>query len=179
MHYLLVIGLLGILGVSAFQDFRYRAISWINFPLLFALCIMLGILDQGLWHMLYNLLYIFLFVVLQLLLVTLYFSIRKARIINIVNNYLGIGDILFLLAISPIFTLSHFIVFVVFSLCLTLILFSIIELLKLKRKPTIPLAGFLAAILIVLFLTNWIVLAYQGFLPAYVIALSPTYQIIP
>ncbi len=178
MYYLIGIGFLGILGVSAYQDFRSRAISWIYFPLLFGFSSALGIHDQGLWLMLQNLLYIFLFVILQLILVTIYFSIREGRIINIVNEYLGIGDILFLLALSPIFTLSHFIVFVVSSLCLTLIVFSILRLSQLKRKSTIPLAGFLAVILIIFFLTNRIVLAYQGFLPDYIIALSPTCQFI-
>lgn len=128
-------------GVMCFQDFKYRGISWYLFPVAAVGSIFLGLELTG-WqdvgvHFLWNVA----FVILQLSLLSIYFSIKKKRFVNIVNSYLGIADILLLLLFAMSFSPLNFIIFYCINLCLAATISLLLVLIKQDRSFKIPLAG--------------------------------------
>ena len=132
-----------ILLIIIVQDLKYRAIH-VSLPLLLVIvALIINYLDFKLnfTHMLYNVL----FVGLNILGLFLYFSIKEKRLYNPVDTMLGLGDILFFLAIAPLFSLQAFIVFFVSGLIFSLGIHLITNMFK--TIETIPLAGYLSIFL--------------------------------
>ncbi|MEO1032267.1 MAG: prepilin peptidase, partial [Bacteroidota bacterium] len=132
-----------ILLIISIQDFTYRAIH-ISLPLLLLIvALAANYLDFKLnfAHMLYNVL----FIAINVLGLFLYFSIKEKRLYNPIDTMLGLGDILFFLAIAPLFSLQTFIVFFISGLIFSLVIHLISNLFK--RIETIPLAGYLSVFL--------------------------------
>lgn len=128
-------------GVMCFQDFKYRGISWYLFPVAAGVSIFFA-LEQIDWqgfgmHFMWNMA----FVILQLLLLSLYFSIREKTVVNIVNRYLGIADILLLCLFALSFSPLNFIVFYCVNLLLSAIVALVWVWMKNDKKFKIPLAG--------------------------------------
>jgi len=121
-----------------YQDFKERAISAWTIPVLFLLGLYLAYLDEiwKPWFLLFNLF----FVGIQLLGVSFYFSIKHKEWVNITKSYLGLGDVLFFLAITPLFAPVQFCSFFIGSLLFILLITGIYHISKHKLK-TIPLAG--------------------------------------
>jgi len=82
----------------------------------------------------------------------LYASVKSKRIINPIDSSIGLGDIVFFVAIIPLFFSTTYIFF--FS---TGMLFSIIcHLLFTKNKEAhVPLAGYLSIYLILFFIVDF------------------------
>lgn len=124
MLYLKIFSLLVLLFIF-YQDQRYRAVYWICFPLLGLLLLLLKGGSTGFQAGLIEAGYGLAFFLIQLLLLTVYFSIKHQRLINITHRYLGLGDILLLLVIpfylSPgnyvLFYLASLIIVLVYALC--------------------------------------------------------------
>lgn len=134
--FLIIINLL----IFVYQDFKYRAISIIGLLVFFVLA---G-LDKGDWvYFGINCL----FIGIQMLLLSLYFSIKHGKIINITKTYLGIGDIFFFIPLCWLFSPHQFMLFFIISLCLVLIGFILIKII-LNNIETIPLAGGMSIVLI-------------------------------
>lgn len=143
------------LGCVTFQDLKQRRISWFLIPLLLIGFVTKGILvsdapDNLLKDSLIN----FSFIGIQLLLLTLYFSIKNKRPINIVNTYLGIGDILFFIAICAAFSPLNFIAFYVISMLITLVSVVFYSVISGKEIGEIPLAGIMALVMSILMLAS-------------------------
>lgn len=145
----LILGLIGpVLGWIAVQDFRERRISLVALFLLFGLVIVYaGVVFQ--WNDLpEKFLANSLFGSLILVSGTLLVSLRRSW--DQVPTFIGAGDFLFLLAISPMFSFGSFLVFLNTSILLTLLLFGARIMFAGKPKDrTIPLAGVLAICLAV------------------------------
>lgn len=80
-----------------------------------------------------------------------YMSFKNKKYINPFKNYFGLGDLLFYIAISPLFLLKNYIVFFVFSM-----LFAIGVQYFFKKhisQDSVPLAG-LSAVLMILIILN-------------------------
>jgi hypothetical protein len=138
-----------LLGIIAFQDFRERQISWLLLPVLFISFSVKTYSEIG-WEALFsNLLFNIGFIVFQLLLLSLWISIKNRKLTNIIDTYLGLGDILFFAAICNAFTSFQFLVFYVVSIVITVIGFLIYKLFSKNSSPEIPLAGSMAAVLII------------------------------
>lgn len=131
---LLLAGLVAIV----IQDFKERAISIWTLPLVFFSG--WGVACQNevcqLWFMGANML----FITLQWLGVSLYFSFKHQTWVNITDRYLGLGDLLFFVAITPLFSPLHFCLFFIGALLVTL-LFAGGYHYGIKPITTIPLAG--------------------------------------
>lgn len=127
-----------LLAVLVYEDFKERAISW--WPLLGILGLGVYQLTQSIfweaWFLAFNLI----FIVLQLLLVSLYFSFKAKRWVNICKAHLGIGDILFFFALCPAFAPTHFCTCFIGSLLFTLV-GSILYQQCFRPLKTVPLAG--------------------------------------
>ncbi len=143
--------LLLLLLIVIYQDFKSRAIWWGLIPLL---TIAVGVLGfQELGHYLWRFWLINgLFFCLQLLVLTVYFSLKNKKITNITNRHLGLGDILFFIPLSGLFSLWNIIIFL-----LTILLVSIFAALLLpKHRQNIPLAGIFAIGLIIVLGLEWL-----------------------
>lgn len=123
-----------------YQDLRYRAIYWICFPVLLLLILMAGRFTfSGLENGLYNCLFLF----VQMSVLTIYFSLKRKRWVNITKELLGWGDILFLLSVAFYFSPINYLIFYVSSLTFVLLLTGIFKRYYPARMTrfTIPLAG--------------------------------------
>jgi hypothetical protein len=126
------------------QDFKDRLISWFLPLLIFVLLNIKThyfLTDTGVFT---NVLINSLFIFIQILLLTAWISFRNKKLINIIDTYLGLGDILFFLAITGAFSPFQYILFYTFSITLTLIGFVIYKSLNNSIRPEIPLAGSMA-----------------------------------
>lgn len=140
------------LAVIVVQDFKHRQISWFLIPLALTGFVYKAFLSGDFaWK---DFLLNVGFVLIQLLLLSLYFSLKNKRLINIVDRYLGLGDILFFIVLCAVFSPVNFILFYLFSLTITLMSIVIYTVISRHQTPAIPLAGAMAALLILLLLTN-------------------------
>ncbi|MES2394423.1 MAG: hypothetical protein V4549_00365 [Bacteroidota bacterium] len=154
MQYLIDTCLLLLLAVVLFQDLKQRQISWFLIPLL-----LVSFLAQGLFSISANELMRYTmfnigFIVVQLVILTAYISIKNKKLVNIINSYLGIGDVLFIATVAAAFSPLNFIVFYIAALLFTLLVFLVVKLLTKKLSKEIPLAGAMAAVMIALILVN-------------------------
>lgn len=154
MQLLIDIFLVILLAIVVVQDLKHREISWLLIP--FLLC---SFLAKGLFlissHQLiaYSLFNIG-FIAIQLLILTAYISMKNKKLTNIVNSYLGLGDVLFFIVICVAFSSVNFILFYVLSLLFTLGGFIAYNILIKKAKKEIPLAGAMAMVMTTLILVN-------------------------
>jgi len=125
-----------------YEDFRYRAIHWIWVALLTGLIVWAYPLHWP--HIFTN----FFFILVQLFFLSLYFSIKHRQLINITQSYLGIGDIVFFIPLCFLFSPIHLILFFIGSLLLSLLGSSLYPFFGGKKLATIPLAGCMALVLI-------------------------------
>jgi|SRR3989344_8714186 len=138
----------------AFQDFKQRAISWFLIPLLLIGFVYTAFQNSRYEIVLKDVAFNLSFIMLQLVLLTVYMSVKNKKIVNIVNTYIGIGDILFFVVIAAAFSPFNFIVFYLTSTILTLFGFMLYALIK-KSTKEIPLAGSMASVMIVLMAINF------------------------
>jgi hypothetical protein len=138
----------------AWQDFKWRAVSWIWIVLAFIGFVFIAIQQIDVKLEIKYLLINNSFISIQLIILTLYMSLKNKKIINIVNQYLGLGDILFFVVMAAAFSPIHFILFYLASTVITLLGYVIYKLVK-KTNAEIPLAGSMATLLSILMLLNF------------------------
>lgn len=148
---LLRCSIIGLLALIGFQDFKFRGVSWYLFPLLGLSLYWLnpsfspdqGFLNVG-------------FVLAVFMLLTVWFSLKEARAVNLLGNYMGLGDFLFLLCLSFYFSTGNFFLFYTLSLLLIVIGVSVYVRIKRPLEFTIPLAGLQGFVLMACLLIGWI-----------------------
>ncbi|MGE0637856.1 MAG: hypothetical protein AB7P01_15545 [Bacteroidia bacterium] len=138
--------LLLMLCIVIYQDFKYHAVSWLVFPLMFLLLAVPSILSSFSEWATTTLINIS-FVVIQLFLVSVYFSLKEKRLVNITSEQIGWGDILFFLVFTQAFSPVNFLLFYIFTLFFIVLVFLIYNLKKGLSKE-IPLAGAMAIMLL-------------------------------
>lgn len=134
-----------------YQDLRYRGIYWWTFILVFVGSVCYNFSSLSMTEILYK----GLFVLLNLLALTVYISIKNRRLTAIWNGYFAAGDILFLLAILPLFSFFQFVLFFVIGTIGTLLLHFFALMVSSKYEKTIPFAGNMAILLFLAELFNW------------------------
>lgn len=144
MQTLFLITLILILIPIIVEDFQHRKIS-LAWPLgLIAISLVIqAVSPLTVREIAGNILINFAIVILNYGLLTLYFSFRNGRLINISNEYLGTGDIVFLISVSFLFSPLNFVIFLLVSLIFTLSAWIPF----IKSTKTIPLAGLQALFL--------------------------------
>jgi len=156
--FLLQVVMMICLAFICYQDLEYRAVYWWCFPVLAVLMFTLKYKLSGLETTLNHAGYGITFFAFQLSILWAYFSIKNKEFVNLTNDYLGWGDILFLIAIAFYLSPGNYIVFYVASLIVVLLYTLIVMWLSNKdRNPHIPLAGLQAAILAILMLIDYTV----------------------
>lgn len=139
-----VIGLLLCLVAVFFQDWKYRHIHVALPVVVFAVSLYLLQLQQvGVITIIgYNA--VFFLVTLSIL--TFYMSLKNKQFLNPFQNYFGLGDLLFYVAITPLFLLHNYILFFILSMVFAVLMQ--IGLKKIIQEKTVPLAGFSSLFLI-------------------------------
>jgi hypothetical protein len=93
------------------------------------------------------------FLILQLVLLTVYFSIKGKKLINITVQLFGLGDVLFLFSIAFYLSVLNFLFFYITSLAFILLAWVLVQSFSSSKSKQIPLAG-LQAILFSVFLSG-------------------------
>jgi hypothetical protein len=136
-----------------YQDFSRRSVHWIYFPLLTVAGIFYSLLfTHSLSQLLTNTLCNSAFLLLQFGILKLYFVITRGSATRLLDNKIGWGDILFLLAAGFFFSPGSFILFYLLSLSFSLIFAVVMIRLKPAKYRTVPLAGLQALALSMLLL---------------------------
>lgn len=130
-----------LLAIMVYQDFKSREITGFILPVLFLLFFVKSIQKTNFGEVLLSVGLNSLFLLTQLILVSVYFSIRQKRFFNILDTYLGKGDVFLLLAMTPLFITINYVLFYVVSLLISLVVFGIYLSLFRRKKYHIPLAG--------------------------------------
>ncbi len=125
------------------QDVNNRMIH-ISLPIvIFGLCLYINYMSEDLQFTFVG--YNCAFIVVNIIGLATYFSIKNGGLINPIDTEIGLGDILFFVAVTPLFDLKHFILFLVLGLICSLLFHLVLQLFK--KVKTIPLAGYLSIFL--------------------------------
>lgn len=144
------------LALICYQDMRYRAVYWICFPVLAIVMFILKYNQSGINNALSDATYGILFLALQMLILWGYFSIKNKTLVNLTNDYLGWGDVLFLLALPFYLSPVNYILFYLGSLIAVLLYILITKAISQKaQNPHIPLAGLQAVLLLIVMTTDY------------------------
>lgn len=135
----LVIAVL-LLGTIFVQDIRSRSIWWFLPPLLF------GAFAAYRWETLdwAELGRNVAFVLFLMGMLTLYIRLRFGKLENPFKAYFGLGDFLFILALTPLLSFREFVFFFTIGTFLTLAIHLIAQLIR--RSATIPYAGYFSLV---------------------------------
>lgn len=123
------------------QDFKSRGVYWFLFPVLAGFSVFFAWKSIGV-YLCYNIL----FLILMMLMLTLYVSLKESKLVNITRGYFSWGDILFLLAITPLFSLQSYILFFTAGTILSLLIHLVA--IMIRKQDTIPYAGYMSLVLI-------------------------------
>ena len=140
-----------------FQDFRYKAVSWILFPIGFITAGIITYVEIPFSDLLFNSLINSLFIAFQMAVILVFSWIKFKQVKNIFSQIFGLGDLLFLIMICPLFSPVNFVFFYILSLAFSLCLYLILKYFKLYIDSKIPLAGFQSFFLAILLLSNFFI----------------------
>ena len=143
------IALFAVLGILLWQDWKQRAIHWVWIVALFALITSKTWMHIGTTEMLEAGALNLGFLALQAIALTLWFSLKNKRLVNILKGHLGLGDVLFFIALSAAFAPLNFILFFVIGSFFVLLVHVLYLLLAKKPNKLIPLAGSLSGALMI------------------------------
>ncbi len=161
MEILVAILFISLLSVIVYQDFKNRAISWILIPFLCAVGLFNGWFTIG-WSTFIAYLSINLSIVfINLFGVTLFISLKDKKFKNIIDSYLGLGDILFFVVLTTIFSPINFVVFFLGSMLLCTTIYGSIQLANKQKQRLIPLAGAMSVILIITLVVQLVIPSFN------------------
>ena len=141
MNSILYLAIFATLGSVAYQDFKSREVWVWAFVLLLVESVLFVV------HKLpYPTLLLFgginlCIITFQFIVLTAFFSIKNKRFTNIINSYIGIGDLVFFFILTLWFSPFNFTCFMLASLIVALLSVVFIT------KNSIPLAGVMSVIL--------------------------------
>ncbi len=127
------------------QDLRYRAIHILLPVAIFVLGIIRHVIKEWFWI---DLLMNILFVLLIMAGLAAYLSLKNRRAVNPFKMDIGWGDVLFLLAVTPLFSSMSYMFFFISGMLLAIVCHIINH--CITKTRTIPLAGYLAGYIILI-----------------------------
>ena len=136
--------LIGVLLFVLYYDVKQRMIHVILPVLIFGIATLINYFSINLT--LSSIIYNMGFILVNILGLTLYFSLKAKGFINPIDNSIGLGDVAFFFAITPLFNFKAFILFFISGLFFSLLVYTIT--LMFKNVKTIPLAGYLSLFLV-------------------------------
>ena len=79
---------------------------------------------------------------------TLYLTLKTKQLVLIWKGYFSWGDILFLVAITPLFWFPTYLVYFTVGTMLSLVIHTVVLITQKKRTKTVPYAGYMSLVLI-------------------------------
>lgn len=143
------------------EDFTQRKIHWFLPPLLFVLLVDLSFISHRLETALKESAINSALVLFQMALAALFFSFKEKKTVNLFKTHFGIGDLLFLLAISAAFSFVNFAFFNTLSLSITVSIFIFYTRYKENPNYPIPLAGLQALMFGVVYVIDILVPSFD------------------
>jgi hypothetical protein len=134
---MILIAIITVLVTIIYQDFRYREIWWFTPPLLFIGGFAYKWETLNWQHFVFN----FLFIGIMIGLLMIYVRFRFGSN-NLFKEYFGLGDVLLLFAITPLFSFPFFIYFFTGGTIISLIGYLVLTLFK--EQKSIPYAGYIS-----------------------------------
>ncbi len=132
------IALIILFVIVFFQDVRSRAVFWPIFPIIFGIACWQNYSQ----NLLFDLAMSSAFIAFLLFSLTAYLSLKNKQIIYIWKGFFSLGDILFIIAITPLFSWFHFIYFFTFGTIGVLLIYAITY--AFVKDKSVPYAGYLA-----------------------------------
>lgn len=129
-----------ILSIIFVEDLLHREVHWFLFPVLLGSVLLTYADDIVVMELLYSVLLL----VILLGGLTLYLFVRNGALVNPLNGYFSLGDVLFLLALIPAFGTKSYLLFFIGGTILTLLIYGLTSLIK--EQKTIPYAGYMALV---------------------------------
>lgn len=153
-----------LLLIIVFQDFLKREIGTLLVAVLGTIFFIRSFFYDVPTSLLNNISINITFIILQLLLSTIYFSIKEKQFINIIDTYIGLGDIAFLILLCLLFSPSNLIAFYIVSLFVSLALYFVYMSINKNANKTVPLAGLMAIVLIGIYILKYsfVDFSFQG-----------------
>lgn len=140
-----------VLAAIFVQDVATRSIWWFLPPVLFGVFIAFRWKAITLTGLGFNIA----FILLLMVFLTLYIRLRFGKLENPFTAYFGLGDFLFILALTPLLAFREFVLFFTIGTFLTLLLHGIA--LLFRKQATIPYAGYFSLVTIA-----YLLLVYSG-----------------
>jgi len=138
------------------QDMLNRAVYWILFPLLIFFCLGLYLISGSNFSVILKATIInAVFLSVQLLLVTAYFFLKTKQWVNITNNLIGWGDVLFMYSTTFFLSVINFLLFYISSLIIVLSIWIVYNVVAPVKNKQVPLAGFQALFLAFVLVFGW------------------------
>ncbi|MFH0894970.1 MAG: hypothetical protein V2A54_11105 [Bacteroidota bacterium] len=145
---ILIILLVLILIGLAIEDFRFRSVQIIFFPIFILITFLFGLNKIELKELITASLFNLAILTIQFAILFLFLSLKEKRAVRLFRDYLGLGDVIFLAGISFLFSTVNFCIFITGSLVMLLLFNCILGLIKKNLNKRIPLLGQLAIITI-------------------------------
>lgn len=137
------------------QDMLSRSVYWFLFPALAGLLIGVRLQHEPVVELGRSTLLNLGLLLLQLLAITVYFSLKNRKWINITRHLLGLGDLLFLCCITFYLSVLNYLFFYITSLLFALLAWQLWRWLSSKKGLHIPLAGLQAFTLSLFLISDW------------------------
>lgn len=134
-----------------YQDLKFRHIHIVSLVFLIITSFVIAFREESITDVLQWSLISFCFLALQLGLTFAYFKVVRGNRMRI-DQQLGLGDILFYIAIIPLFHFYNFILYYCLSLLFALLLYAVSSLVGIKKIKYIPLAGYSSMVLVMIIL---------------------------
>ncbi len=147
MKTIITIALLSVFVIITIQDFKYRAIHAVTIIGIGIIAIILNYLEPQLTF--FDVLKNIGFLVITSSAFMIYLTIKNKTFQNPIDQSIGLGDLLFLIVITPLFQVQQYILFFIIGLMISVVVFILSK--SILKEQTIPLAGYLSFILIICF----------------------------
>jgi len=129
------------------QDFRHRKISWVLLPLLFLAFASKAVLSQGFTEAGIISLKNLGFLGIQFLALFTFYFIKERKSVSLINYKIGLGDVLFFIAICPAMSLLNFLFYYLIGIISTLVGHLVFRFFTKNSSSEVPLAGCLSFIM--------------------------------
>ena len=139
LHTIILLGLFA----CVYQDIKDRMIHVLWFVVIFSATISVNYVFANNW---FDTLLSLIFLGVNVSVLFVYISLKNKKITNILETHLGLGDILFFIAVIPLFSVRNFVLFFILGMFVSMTLHLLFN--RFQKHLTIPLAGYLSLFLI-------------------------------
>lgn len=163
MELLILISLFFLNILVFIQDYKFRAVSWYLFALTFIVNVIYGFTLYDNFSMIIRNIVFNCGISLIIFIAIYFYALIRFKVISprrFFNSYLGLGDLLYIITLTPVFSAEHFVFFLTLAFAASIFIYLVTLAFK-RQEQTVPLAGnmslcFISFIIITLIPFNFI-----------------------